>query len=183
MRLADRCADAGTDIHRRSPRRDARRLSTSSPRARPANRMSTRSPSAPMAPRTSSATKREYVDVPDDDARLGSPGHTLVLENNPASLAIRAAGQLDQPRGGARRPGRRSWTRARTSCCSTWPPHGGNDHSLLVDMDPIPLDQLDPEGLAEILGKHAFRWKVAGGERLLFRRVRPQAARYRHAWC
>lgn len=100
----------------------------------------------------------EYVDVLMSN-RLGSPGHTLVLENNPASLATRPLA---------------SWTNleaALDGLARVMDPredilllyvatHGGNDHSLLVDMDPIPLDQLDPEGLAEILGKHAFRWKV-----------------------
>ncbi|KAF1009223.1 MAG: hypothetical protein GAK28_00856 [Luteibacter sp.] len=38
--------------------------------------------------------------------------------------------------------------------------HGGSDHSLLVDMDPIPLDQLDVDGLTDILAKRPFRWKV-----------------------
>jgi hypothetical protein len=100
----------------------------------------------------------EYVDVL-MSSRLGSPGHTLVLENNPASLSTRPLA---------------SWTNleaALDGLAKVMDPredilllyvatHGGNDHSLLVDMDPIPLDQLDPEGLAEILGKHAFRWKV-----------------------
>lgn len=100
----------------------------------------------------------EYVDTL-MSKRLGSPGHTLVLENNPASLTTRPLA---------------SWTNlegALDGLSKVMDPHedilllyvathGGNDHSLLIDMDPIPLDQLDPEGLAEILGKHAFRWKV-----------------------
>src|ERR1700754_3123282 len=91
--------------------------------------------------------------------RFGSPGHTLVLENNPASLDTRPLA---------------SWTNleaALDGLSKVMDPredilllyiatHGGNDHSLLVDMDPIPLDQLDPEGLADIMDKHAFRWKV-----------------------
>jgi hypothetical protein len=100
----------------------------------------------------------EYVDAL-MTRRFGSPGHTLVLENNPASLSTRPLA---------------SWTNleaALDGLSRVMDPredilllyvatHGGNDHSLLVDMDPIPLDQLDPEGLAEILDKHAFRWKV-----------------------
>ena len=38
--------------------------------------------------------------------------------------------------------------------------HGSSDHTLLVDMDPIPLDQIDPDGLVDILSKQPFRWKV-----------------------
>jgi hypothetical protein len=91
--------------------------------------------------------------------RFGSPGHTLVLENNPATLAKRPLA---------------SWTNLESALdglAKVMDPdqdvlllyiatHGGNDHSLLVDMDPIPLDQLDPDGLADILAKHPFRWKV-----------------------
>ncbi|WP_448097448.1 C13 family peptidase [Luteibacter yeojuensis] len=100
----------------------------------------------------------EYVDAL-MSSRFGSPGHTLVLQNNPATLATRPLA---------------SWTNleaALDGLAKVMDPredilllyvatHGGNDHSLLVDMDPIPLDQLDPDGLAEVLGKHAFRWKV-----------------------
>lgn len=38
--------------------------------------------------------------------------------------------------------------------------HGDTDHTLLVDLDPLPLDQIGADDLAEILSKHAFRWKV-----------------------
>ncbi|NID14807.1 C13 family peptidase [Luteibacter yeojuensis] len=100
----------------------------------------------------------EYVDTL-MTTRFGSPGHTLVLENNPATLAKRPLA---------------SWTNleaALDGIARVMDPsqdvlllylatHGGNDHSLLVDMDPIPLDQLDPDGLADILAKRPFRWKV-----------------------
>lgn len=91
--------------------------------------------------------------------RFGSPGHTLVLENNPATLSTHPLA---------------SWTNleaALTGLSKVMDPkedvlllyvatHGGSDHSLLVDMDPIPLDQLDVDGLADIFAKHPFRWKV-----------------------
>jgi hypothetical protein len=91
--------------------------------------------------------------------RFANPGHTLVLENNPSTLAKRPLA---------------SWTNleaALDGVAKVMDPsqdvlllylatHGGNDHSLLVDMDPIPLDQLDPDGLADILAKRPFRWKV-----------------------
>lgn len=100
----------------------------------------------------------EYVDTL-MAKRFGSPGHTLVLENNPATLAARPLA---------------SWSNleaALDGLAKVMDPsqdvlllyvatHGGNDHSLLVDMDPIPLDQLDPDGLADILAKRPFRWKV-----------------------
>ncbi|MDF3981621.1 C13 family peptidase [Luteibacter sp. PPL201] len=91
--------------------------------------------------------------------RFGSPGHTLVLENNPATLSTHPLA---------------SWTnleQALDGLAKVMDPredilllyiatHGGSDHSLLVDMDPIPLDQLDPDGLRDILAKRPFRWKV-----------------------
>ena len=100
----------------------------------------------------------EYLDAL-MTTRFASPGHTLVLENNPATLAKRPLA---------------SWTNleaALDGIARVMDPdqdvlllylatHGGKDHSLLVDMDPIPLDQLDPDGLADILAKRPFRWKV-----------------------
>ncbi|TCV93296.1 peptidase C13-like protein [Luteibacter rhizovicinus] len=91
--------------------------------------------------------------------RFGSAAHTLVLENHPDTLSSRPLA---------------SWTNlegALDGLASVMHPdedilllylttHGGDDHSLLVDMDPLPLDQLDPDGLADILAKHPFRWKV-----------------------
>lgn len=93
------------------------------------------------------------------DRRFGSPHHTVVLENNPATLGTRPLA---------------SWTNLEGTLdglAHVMDPHedilfvylathGGSDHSLLVDMDPIPLDQLDADGLAEILAKRPFRWKV-----------------------
>ncbi|SDF46239.1 C13 family peptidase [Dyella sp. 333MFSha] len=91
--------------------------------------------------------------------RFASPGHTLVLENNPATLSTYPLA---------------SWTNleaALTGLSKVMDPkedvlllyvatHGGSDHSLLVDMDPIPLDQLDVDDLADIFARHPFRWKV-----------------------
>ena len=38
--------------------------------------------------------------------------------------------------------------------------HGDPDHNLLVDMDPLPLDQIGAPDLAGILARHPFKWKV-----------------------
>ncbi|WP_266171228.1 C13 family peptidase [Dyella subtropica] len=38
--------------------------------------------------------------------------------------------------------------------------HGDPDHNLLVDLDPLPLDQIGAPDLADILNKHPFKWKV-----------------------
>jgi hypothetical protein len=38
--------------------------------------------------------------------------------------------------------------------------HGDPEHTLLVDMDPLPLDQIGAQDLAGILAEHPFKWKV-----------------------
>ncbi|HEV7491564.1 MAG TPA: C13 family peptidase, partial [Rhodanobacteraceae bacterium] len=39
--------------------------------------------------------------------------------------------------------------------------HGSHDHELLVDLDPLPLDQIAPDDLADALKTHpGIRWKV-----------------------
>jgi len=91
--------------------------------------------------------------------RFGSAGHTLMLENNPATLTTRPLASWTNLEAGL--DGLARVMNPREDILLLYiATHGGDDHSLLVDMDPIPLDQLDPEGLADILRKHAFPWKV-----------------------
>jgi hypothetical protein len=100
----------------------------------------------------------EYVDAL-MSRRFASPGHTLVLENNPASLTTRPLASWTNLEGAV--DGLAKVMDPREDILVVYlATHGGSDHSLLVDMDPIPLDQLDADGLAEILKRHAFRWKV-----------------------
>jgi hypothetical protein len=91
--------------------------------------------------------------------RFGAATHTLVLENHPASLGTRPLA---------------SWSNLETTLdglAHVMHPdedilmlyltsHGSDDHYLLVDMDPVPLDQIGANDLASILREHAFRWKV-----------------------
>lgn len=91
--------------------------------------------------------------------RYGNRAHTLVLENNPATLST-------QPLA--------SWSNletALTGVAAAMDPqqdilllyltsHGSPDHTLLVDMDPLPLDQIGASDLAGILAEHPFKWKV-----------------------
>lgn len=91
--------------------------------------------------------------------RLGARGHTLVLENNPATLGSKPLAD---------------WTNLETALDAvhrTMDPrqdilvlyltsHGSPDHELLTDMDPLPLDPIGAHDLAGILAEHAFRWKV-----------------------
>jgi len=91
--------------------------------------------------------------------RFGATVHPLVLANNPHTLE---------------RYPLASWSNLESSLdalASTMKPdddilmlclssHGDPDHNLLVDLDPLPLDQIGAPDLAGILKKHPFKWKV-----------------------
>jgi hypothetical protein len=92
--------------------------------------------------------------------RFGAKGHIVVLENNVKTVTTRPLA---------------SWTnlhRALQSIAGKMDPaedilllylstHGSEDHQLLVDLDPLPLNQLGPEDIVDALKtKPAIRWKV-----------------------
>jgi hypothetical protein len=91
--------------------------------------------------------------------RFGPTAHTLVLENNPASLSTRPLANWSnlesalESLSGVMKPDEDILLLYLTT-------HGGHDSTLLVDMDPIPLDQIGPPDLADIFKKHPFKWKV-----------------------
>ena len=91
--------------------------------------------------------------------RFGATAHTLVLENNPASLGthpLASWSNLELALDGLSKlmhPDQDILMLYATS-------HGDEAHDLLVDMDPLPLDQLGAADLAGILAEHRFRWKV-----------------------
>ncbi|RAP56344.1 C13 family peptidase [Oleiagrimonas sp. MCCC 1A03011] len=91
--------------------------------------------------------------------RFDADGHTLVLENNPATLQhapLATWSNLEQALAAVHRvmdPKQDILVLYLTS-------HGSADHYLLVDMDPMPLDQIGAKDLAGILAEHPFRWKV-----------------------
>lgn len=92
--------------------------------------------------------------------RFDAEGHVLVLENNAETLATRPLA---------------TWTNlhhALDAIAKKMDPvedillvylttHGSQDHKLLVDLDPLPLNQIEPEDLADALKTApAIRWKV-----------------------
>jgi hypothetical protein len=91
--------------------------------------------------------------------RFGPSAHSLVLENNPASLDTHALADwsnLERALDGLHKvmnPEQDILLLYVTS-------HGSEDHTLLVDMDPLPLDQIGAHDLAGILAAHSFPWKV-----------------------
>ena len=91
--------------------------------------------------------------------RFHEAGHVLVLENNPASLGTRPLADWS------------NLESALDAIAAKMDPkqdilllylttHGSEDHTLLVDMDPLPLDQIGANDLAGILGEHPFKHKV-----------------------
>jgi hypothetical protein len=91
--------------------------------------------------------------------RFGPTAHALILENNPSTLQSHPLADwsnLETTLDGvasAMNPDQDILVLYMTS-------HGDEDHNLLVDMDPIPLDQIGAPDLAGILKKRPFKWKV-----------------------
>ncbi len=91
--------------------------------------------------------------------RFHAAGHTLVLENNRMTLTTHPLA---------------TWTNLDTALSALHrimdpkqdilflylTSHGGHNFNVLVDMDPLPLDQIDAGDLANMLHDHPFHWKV-----------------------
>lgn len=91
--------------------------------------------------------------------RYGQRAHSVVLANNPATLDTYPLA---------------SWSNLESVLTGLWramdphqdilmlylTSHGDPEHTLLVDMDPLPLDQIGAQDLAGILAEHPFKWKV-----------------------
>lgn len=91
--------------------------------------------------------------------RFGPTAHTLVLENNPASLSthpLASWSNLEATLDGVAKVMKPDQDILMLYITS----HGDEDHNLLVDMDPLPLDQIGAPDLAAILAKRPFKWKV-----------------------
>ena len=101
----------------------------------------------------------EYVDTLFSQ-RFGAAGHVVVLENSTATVTTRPLA---------------TWTnlqRTLAAVASRMDPaedvlllyftsHGSDDHQLLVDLDPLPLNQITPVDIADALKTSpAVRWKV-----------------------
>lgn len=91
--------------------------------------------------------------------RFGATAHSLVLENNPATLTTHPLADwsnLDSALDGLHKVMRPDQDILLLYVTT----HGSEDHTLLVDMDPLPLDQIGAADLASILALHPFKWKV-----------------------
>ena len=91
--------------------------------------------------------------------RFGADTHVMVLENNPGSLdkhPLASWSNLEATLDGLAnlmKPDEDILLLYLTT-------HGDEDHNLLVDMDPLPLDQIGATDLSDILNKRPFKWKV-----------------------
>jgi hypothetical protein len=91
--------------------------------------------------------------------RFGPDTHVVVLENNPGSLEkhpLASWSNLEETLDGLAslmKPDEDILLVYMTT-------HGDEDHNLLVDMDPLPLDQIGASDLSDILAKRPFKWKV-----------------------
>jgi hypothetical protein len=91
--------------------------------------------------------------------RFGSTAHSVVLENNPATLSttpLASWSNLEATLDGVAKVMQPQQDILLLYVTT----HGSEDHTLLVDMDPLPLDQIGAPDLAGILAKRPFKWKV-----------------------
>lgn len=91
--------------------------------------------------------------------RFGASVHSLVLENNPNTLSshpLASWSNLEAGLDGLARVMHPDQDILLLYIAS----HGSEDHTLLVDMDPLPLDQIGTADLAGILAIRHFKWKV-----------------------
>lgn len=91
--------------------------------------------------------------------RLGANGHVIVLENNPASLTTRPLATWSNLEDALDAVAAKMDLR-QDILLLYFTTHGSEDHTLLVDMDPLPLDQIGATDLPGILAEHPFKYKV-----------------------
>lgn len=90
--------------------------------------------------------------------RFGPATHTLLLQNNPATLQTDPLASWSNLE--AALHGLDAIMQPEDILVLYMTTHGSQDHTLLVDMAPLPLDQIGAQDLANILSMHDFRWKV-----------------------
>lgn len=92
--------------------------------------------------------------------RFGARGHILVLENNAASVSTRPLATLTNLRVALDAFAERM-DPAEDILLVYFTSHGSADHQLYVSLDPLPLNQIGPQDLADALATSpSMRWKV-----------------------
>lgn len=91
--------------------------------------------------------------------RFAIAGHTLLLENSPATVDRRPLAtwsNLESALDGLAKV----MDPQQDVLLLYFTSHGSEDHTLMVDLDPLPLDQIGAEDLGDILKQGPFKWKV-----------------------
>ena len=91
--------------------------------------------------------------------RFDADGHTLVLINNPATLAQRPLASLSNLETAIDAVATKMKTDEDVLLLFITS-HGSPEHELAVDLDPLPLDRIAPEDLADLLAGSNIRNKV-----------------------
>ncbi len=91
--------------------------------------------------------------------RFDAAGHVIVLENNPASLTMRPLADWSNLESALDAIAKKM-DPSQDVLLLYLTTHGSEDHTLLVDMDPLPLDQIGASDLPNILAEHPFKYKV-----------------------
>lgn len=93
------------------------------------------------------------------DKRFDVAGHSLILANNPETLARYPLASLSNLEMAADAMATKM-DRNRDILMLFLTTHGSDDHLLYVSMDPLPLDQIAPKDLADLLTKTGVRYKI-----------------------
>jgi hypothetical protein len=91
--------------------------------------------------------------------RFDAAGHDLLLVNNPATLEEHPLASLSNLESALKAVGEKM-DRNADVLLLFMTSHGTKDHLLYVSMDPLPLDQIAPDDLADVLAKSGIRNKV-----------------------
>jgi len=91
--------------------------------------------------------------------RFDAAGHDLLLMNNPATLDEHPLASLSNLETALKAVGEKM-DRDADVLLLFLTSHGTKDHLLYVSMDPLPLDQIAPDDLADALAKSGIRNKV-----------------------
>ncbi|MGH8213413.1 MAG: C13 family peptidase [Rhodanobacteraceae bacterium] len=91
--------------------------------------------------------------------RFDADGHVLILENNPATLDTRPLADWSNLESALDAVAEKM-DPSQDILLLYFTTHGGEDHTLMVDMDPLPLDQIGAHDLPGILAEHPFKYKV-----------------------
>jgi len=91
--------------------------------------------------------------------RFDAAGHELLLVNNPATLSSHPLATLTNLETAVGAVAEKM-DRDNDILFLLLTSHGTEDHLLYVNMDPLPLDSIAPEDLADIFAKAGIRYKV-----------------------